>query len=217
MRAIWPLLLARLGERRAPAAIEEARRLGVGAFSINQGLLGYSEAILAGRAGGSDRADVLVARADKGFANGEAWADLARLQAAEARPHRRLRGEPRRWLVAAAEGFTGRGLPQLASRCHDLLAAARPNPWAASGVTAREAEVLRLVAGGLTNKEVAARLHLSPRTVEKHVESLLRKTRARSRTELAVIASQSRAAPATLGQLRRRRPQPLLAMRQLMV
>ena len=55
----------------------------------------------------------------------------------------------------------------------------------AAGITAREADVLRLVADGLPNKEIAARLNLSPRTVEKHVESLLRKTGARSRTSLA--------------------------------
>ena len=59
----------------------------------------------------------------------------------------------------------------------------------AAGITAREADVLRLVAGGLANKQIAARLHLSPRTVEKHVESLLRKTGARSRTGLVAAAS----------------------------
>ena len=53
-------------------------------------------------------------------------------------------------------------------------------------MTDREADVLRLVISGLANKEIAAALHLSPRTVEKHVENLLRKTGARSRTELAV-------------------------------
>ena len=53
--------------------------------------------------------------------------------------------------------------------------------------------MLRLVAGGLANKQIAARLQLSPRTVEKHVESLLRKTGARSRTGLAAAASQAAA------------------------
>jgi DNA-binding NarL/FixJ family response regulator len=53
--------------------------------------------------------------------------------------------------------------------------------------------VLRLVADGLPNKEIAARLRLSPRTVEKHVESLLRKTGARSRTGLMAAASQASA------------------------
>ena len=48
--------------------------------------------------------------------------------------------------------------------------------------------MLGLVAEGLANKEIAARLHVSPRTVEKHVESLLRKTAARSRTQLVALA-----------------------------
>ena len=48
--------------------------------------------------------------------------------------------------------------------------------------------MLALVVDGLANKEIAARLSLSPRTVEKHVEALLRKLNARSRTHLAVIA-----------------------------
>jgi DNA-binding NarL/FixJ family response regulator len=52
------------------------------------------------------------------------------------------------------------------------------------GVTGREAEVLVLVAAGLSNAEVAKRLYLSPRTVETHVANLLAKTGAASRTEL---------------------------------
>ena len=49
--------------------------------------------------------------------------------------------------------------------------------------------MLRMVANGLANKQIAARLNLSPRTVEKYVESLLRKTGARSRTGLVAAAS----------------------------
>ena len=52
--------------------------------------------------------------------------------------------------------------------------------------------MLVLVAEGLANKEIAARLHLSPRTVEKHVESLMRKAGARSRTQLVAIAGPQR-------------------------
>ena len=51
--------------------------------------------------------------------------------------------------------------------------------------------MLELVREGLANKEIAGRLVLSPRTVEKHVESLLRKMSARSRTHLASLAGQS--------------------------
>jgi DNA-binding CsgD family transcriptional regulator len=52
-------------------------------------------------------------------------------------------------------------------------------------VTSREAEVLALLAEGLTNQEVGARLHVSPRTVEKHVAGLLAKTGCRRRAQLA--------------------------------
>lgn len=51
-----------------------------------------------------------------------------------------------------------------------------PGPLRALGVTEREADVLRLVAQGLGNREIAERMFLSPRTVEKHVASLLSKT-----------------------------------------
>jgi DNA-binding CsgD family transcriptional regulator len=55
-------------------------------------------------------------------------------------------------------------------------------------VTAREADVLALVAEGRANREIAERLFLSPRTVEKHVERLLAKTGATRRAELAAWA-----------------------------
>ena len=54
------------------------------------------------------------------------------------------------------------------------------------GITAREVDVLVLVAGGATNREVAERLFISLRTVDKHVERLLQKTGA-TRRGLAAI------------------------------
>jgi DNA-binding NarL/FixJ family response regulator len=51
-----------------------------------------------------------------------------------------------------------------------------------AGLTAREVEVLRLVAEGLTNEQVAERLIISPRTVEKHLESIYGKLGVSSRT-----------------------------------
>jgi DNA-binding CsgD family transcriptional regulator len=50
-------------------------------------------------------------------------------------------------------------------------------------LTRRESEVLRLVAAGLTNAEIAARLFLSPRTVDMHVRNLLAKLGCHTRTE----------------------------------
>jgi DNA-binding NarL/FixJ family response regulator len=56
-------------------------------------------------------------------------------------------------------------------------------PHAASGLTARETEVLRMIAEGLANKEIAYRLGISEHTVKFHVSALLGKLGAGSRAE----------------------------------
>jgi DNA-binding NarL/FixJ family response regulator len=55
-------------------------------------------------------------------------------------------------------------------------------------LTEREREVLSLVAAGLTNDEIAERLHLSPLTAKTHVSRILTKLDARDRVQLVVIA-----------------------------
>jgi DNA-binding NarL/FixJ family response regulator len=51
------------------------------------------------------------------------------------------------------------------------------------GLTAREVEILGLVALGLSNREVGAHLHISEHTTANHVRSILRKTGCANRTE----------------------------------
>ncbi len=63
-----------------------------------------------------------------------------------------------------------------------------PDDLRRAGVTAREAEVLDMLADRHTNREIAARLFVSPKTVEKHVAALATKLGAANRIVLAEIA-----------------------------
>ena len=58
-------------------------------------------------------------------------------------------------------------------------------------LTYRECEVLRLVTAGLSNAEIASRLHISPATAKTHVAHLLTKLDARDRVQLVIIAYQA--------------------------
>jgi DNA-binding CsgD family transcriptional regulator len=61
-------------------------------------------------------------------------------------------------------------------------------PTGVLGLTAREAEVLRLVAAGRSNRDIAAELFISAKTTSVHVSNILAKLNATSRTEAAAIA-----------------------------
>lgn len=56
------------------------------------------------------------------------------------------------------------------------------------GLSERERQVLTLIVDGLSNQEIGERLGVSPRTVQGHVASAMRKTTTRTRTQLAVHA-----------------------------
>lgn len=64
----------------------------------------------------------------------------------------------------------------------------------ASILTGREQEVVELVAEGLTNKEIARRLEISPATVKVHVERLIAKLGVADRTQAAVLATKLKSA-----------------------
>src|SRR4030095_12818631 len=64
-----------------------------------------------------------------------------------------------------------------------IVMAARTEP---SGVTATEERVLRLISESRTNREIAAVMSISPATVKRHVENILRKRHLRNRVEAAI-------------------------------
>ncbi|MBI5032872.1 MAG: response regulator transcription factor [Chloroflexi bacterium] len=78
--------------------------------------------------------------------------------------------------------------PALAARVLDEFAAP---PQAQETLTEREIEIIRLVAQGLGNKEIATKLSLSENTVKTHVRHILDKLQLRSRSEAAAYAVQA--------------------------
>lgn len=76
--------------------------------------------------------------------------------------------------------------PSLAAHLLSGLTRSRADPLAR--LTPRETEVLSLIAGGRTNREIGAQLHMAEKTVKHHVTQILDKLDLRSRTEAALLA-----------------------------
>ena len=85
--------------------------------------------------------------------------------------------------------------PQIAPKVLRELRAARPAPKAAerllSELTERELEVLRLIANGKDNAQIAAELHISAKTVKNHISNILMKLQIQNRIQAAVYAVRS--------------------------
>jgi DNA-binding NarL/FixJ family response regulator len=94
-------------------------------------------------------------------------------------------------VVAAGEALlaptvTRRLITEFARQRHRL-----PRPAPLDGLTPRETEVLRLIAEGLSNTEIAGRLSVSEETVKTHVSRVLSKLGLRDRTQAVVTAYES--------------------------
>ena len=107
----------------------------------------------------------------------------------------RHRGEARRSFEHALEIFERIEAPLWAAAARRELASIGGRRRGASGLTASEGRVAELVASGRTNKEVAAALFISAKTVEGHLANVYEKLGVRSRAELArKVASEEIAA-----------------------
>jgi DNA-binding NarL/FixJ family response regulator len=108
-----------------------------------------------------------------------------------------LKDAPPRELLHAIEVVAAGDALLAPSITRRLIAefAARPDPTSApdclAELTDREREITRLVAGGLTNAEIAGRLVISPLTAKTHVSNILRKLGCRDRAALVALAYES--------------------------
>ncbi|MFC4135827.1 response regulator [Hamadaea flava] len=100
------------------------------------------------------------------------------------------RSRPAEVLEAIRVAAAGESLVFPAALRAMIAGHARPKPLPAQ-LTEREAEILRLIASGLSNAEIAARLVVSVETVKTHVANLLAKLGARDRTQAVIAAYES--------------------------
>jgi len=99
---------------------------------------------------------------------------------------------PDDWLTCLRGIITGEAMPrELARRLLSDFSRPEERVEANLGLTEREYEVLELVASAMTNKEVAANLHISEQTVKNHIKNIMQKLHAKSRVELAVLAQKA--------------------------
>ena len=202
-RLAWAFyaLLHAVCDEDGPGALEQAR-ITSAAVGWNRGFFAYAQAVLEGRAGRCERATALASQGHAlllPFA--PRWNHLARWLVAPAALHDDW-GDPVRWLREAAADFDTSGHDRLVTACRGTLRRAgvrvpRPGRGQARvpeqlrrlGVTSRETDVFLHVAQGLSNAQIARRLHISTRTVEAHVASLAAKTGHAGRRELIAHAA----------------------------
>ena len=93
-----------------------------------------------------------------------------------------------RWLRDEVEGLAARARLRLDDGAAPAPADANGEAEAAFGLTPRERQVLALLAGGATNREIGAQLFMAEKTASVHVSRILSKLDVRSRTEAAAVA-----------------------------
>ncbi|MGH9151485.1 MAG: AAA family ATPase [Acidimicrobiales bacterium] len=199
-RGLWALVHA-LDCDDGEAAVTEVEASGLTIYWLIRGWVGHARAVTLGRQGRGAEAQEAFARADADLAPCDWYRHHARRLVAEAAIADGW-GDPKQWLAEALAFFDPTGPPAVASACRSLLRRAgapvprrrRPSPdlpasLVASGITPREFEVLVLLADARSTKEIAARLYLSPKTVERHIANMVVKVGVDGRSELVAFAA----------------------------
>jgi HD-GYP domain-containing protein (c-di-GMP phosphodiesterase class II) len=108
----------------------------------------------------------------------------------EPRPHRPARTRDEAAAVMTREVSAGRMDPDACAAVMDVAGLPRPKTARPAGLSEREVEVVRLAARGLSNREIAAELIISERTVGHHLAHIYDKTGRRTRAGVAVFAAE---------------------------
>ena len=192
-----------LARTRADALLERSRLAAEAGLVVEAAQLATSEGEYA-RATGSDGAGLWASAAERWDELGRPYiAAYSRWREAEALMAGREREGASRaasaaltaarrlgsvWLAEEVESLAARARLQLGERAEAAATAARPESDDPFGLTARERDVLALVAAGATNREIGERLHMAEKTASVHVSRILAKLNVRSRTEAAAVA-----------------------------
>lgn len=175
---------------------EETTATAMARMRWNRQFVLLADAVLLGREGEGPRA---VAAVESALAAARPY-PLARhlgLRLIADAAHQDGWGDPVGWLRQAEHYFHERDVVAVTGACRAALrrsgapvhqhrsgTRAIPEELRAQGVTVREFDVFRLLAERLSNKDIADRLFISPRTAEKHIASLITKTGAANRADL---------------------------------
>ncbi|MFF6998243.1 AAA family ATPase [Streptomyces sp. NPDC008313] len=181
-------LLDVLAGRADGERLRKVAATGAGGMRWNRQFVALAEAVLAGRRGDVAGADEAMRRAEAASGPFRMARCLGLRLVAEPAAAEGW-GRPRDWLREAEEYFHQADVGPVAGACRTMLRRLGepvrqrrtgtdriPEALRRLGVTVREFEVLEMMPDKPSNKALAARLHISPRTVEKHVASLLQKT-----------------------------------------
>lgn len=171
-----------------------------GSLFWDQPFLLFRKAVVLGRQGSEPRALAALARAEQLAEPYPLMRHLGLRLVAEAAQQDHW-GSPPLWLRQAEQYFHQHPAQAVTNACRSLLRRAGapvpqrrqdadliPRGLRVLGVTVREYEVLGVLLTHKSNPDIAAELHISPRTVEKHISALLMKTGQRNRAALIRFA-----------------------------
>lgn len=199
----WWALLRVVDADGAEAVLAHARRDGPPVDVVARGFLGFAEAIVQGRAGRAEEA-AHAAEAGAKLLGELTWLRHFGLRWVSQAAVADGWGRPVPWLRDAEAFFAVEAQPWLTEACRSLMRRTGtpiprrreadrgvPGRLRDHGVTAREFEVVALLAEGLPNAVIAQRLYLSPRTVERHIANVCVKVGVDRRAQLVALGART--------------------------